>query len=192
MASHLNLRQYQDNILSRLDAALSSDTSRHKAFLGVAVGALNILIDMRQVTEVLPVPDIYHTPNTRHWFLGTANIRGNLYAVSHFGAFLQEQDGDVGISHEANKNQLRIVLLQAELAPHTAILIDRLIGLRGLENLKKVSSSTLNNTKKKKTKEEPVNIFFMDEKYEDDDGNLWQLLDCQALVNLKAFMQAGL
>ena len=193
MASQLNLRQYQDSILARLDVALNSDMLNHKAFLAVIIGGLNVLIDMKQASEVLPVPDIFHVPNTRHWFLGTANIRGNLYAISDFGAFLQAQGVDAqGVdaqgSQDNNKNQLRVVLLQADLAPHTAILVDRLIGLRGLETLKKVPI----NTKKKKTNEESFNIFYIDEKYEDADGNLWELLDCQALVNSKAFMQAGL
>lgn len=188
MASSLNLRQYQESILAQLDNALHDDAVRHKTFLGIGVGAIRVLVDMQQVSEVLPVPDVYPAPNSRHWFLGTANVRGNLYAMSDFGAFLREVGMDVGKNAENKKNELRMLLLQPTVAAHTSLLIDRLIGLRSLENLKRVA----NTDKKKKGIEKHEQLCFLDHDYEDEDGNLWKVLDCQALVNLKDFMQAGL
>jgi twitching motility protein PilI len=188
MASQLNLRQYQDSILARLDAALHSDTSKQKTFLGVVVGGINVLIDMRQIGEVLPMPEIYPAPNSQHWFLGSANVRGNLYAISDLGAFLQAQGQSGLLSQENKKSELRIVLLQAEVSPHTALMIDRLIGLRGLENLKNISNANTKN----QADEKPCSICFFDDEYEDEGGNLWRMLDCQALVNLKAFVHPGL
>ena len=37
---------------------------------------------------VVDVPEIQRVPLTRDWFLGMANIRGALYGVTDFGAFL--------------------------------------------------------------------------------------------------------
>jgi twitching motility protein PilI len=188
MASSLNLRQYQESILARLDNALHDDAVRHKTFLGIGVGAIRMLVDMQQVSEVLPVPDVYPAPNSRQWFLGTTNVRGNLYAMSDFAAFLRELGMDIGANPESKKNELRMLLLQAEVAANTSLLIDRLIGLRSLENFKLVAKAG----KKKKPIETHWQLCFSDDEYEDEDGNLWKILDCKALVNLKDFMQAGL
>lgn len=188
MASSLNLRQYQESILAKLDNALHEDVIRHKTFLGIGVGAIRMLVDMQQVSEVLPVPDVYPAPNSRHWFLGTANVRGNLYAMSDFGAFLRDVGLDVGVNPESKKSELRLLLLQPTVASNTSLLIDRLIGLRSLENFKPVVKAG----NKKKVSEKHLQLCFSDHEYEDEDGNLWKMLDCKALVNLKDFMQAGL
>jgi twitching motility protein PilI len=182
MASSLNLRQYQEGILARLDMALQEGAERHQSFLGVSVGGEHVLVDMSQVTEALPKPLVFPVPNTQHWFLGTANVRGNLYAVNDLAAFLGHEDTDANFK----KSDARILLIQPKIATHTAILVERLIGLRGSENLKKVVVE-----KKDKAQASEYACFFND-KYEDEDGNHWRVLDCHALVNLKGFMQAGL
>lgn len=190
MASGLNLRQYQESILARLDTALHADVATYKNFLGVNVGGLDVLVDMAEIVEVLPAPSIHATPNTQHWFLGTANVRGNLYAITDLAAFLESVGINAGINPALKKSDCRVLLLQQKIAPYTAILIERLIGLRSLEKLKKVSSD------KKAANEESLEkddmTFFFSEEYEDEDGNIWRILDCQALVKQKTFMQAAL
>ena len=182
MATSLNLRQYQEAILARLDSALQDGAVRHTSFLGVIVGGERILVDMSQVSEALPKPSIFPAPNTQHWFLGTANVRGNLYAINDLAAFFDYADDHATLK----KSDARILLLQQKVAPHTAIFVDRLIGLRGSESLKKIDGA------KKHGAQQFAHECFFDGEYEDEDGNHWRVLDCQALVNLKGFMQAGL
>ena len=182
MATSLNLRQYQEAILARLDSALQDGAVRQQTFLGVIVGGEQILVDMSQVSEALPKPPIFPAPNTQHWFLGTANVRGNLYAINDLAAFFGYADVDATLK----KSDARILLLQQTIAAHTAIFVDRLIGLRGSGSLKKVVEA------KKNDSQQFARECFFDDEYEDEDGSHWRVLDCQALVNLKGFMQAGL
>jgi twitching motility protein PilI len=193
MVSGLNLRQYQEGILARLDSASQSGVVERKNYLAVSVGGQGILVDMSQVSEVLPVPTIYPAPNTQPWFLGTVNVRGHLYAVSDLAAFLKYQSTDSNLN--VKKSDWRILLLQANISPHTAILTQRLIGLRRLENLKQVSSAQISNLSDR-IEADGVEAHqadcFLQVEFEDDEGSLWQVLDCLALVNEQAFMQAGL
>lgn len=191
MASSLNLRQYQESILAKLDWALHEDASTHKSFLGIRVGGLDVLVDMSQVSEVLPVPAIFSVPNAQVWFLGTANVRGNLYAITNLAGFLDALDikREPGVDVEsAKKSDARILLISKSIAPNTAVMIERLIGLRSLEHFKKMDSNSLDG---EKSTEDNQPLCFTGDEYEDEHGNAWRILDCQALVNLNAFMQAG-
>ena len=191
MASSLNLRQYQESILAKLDSALQANVSSHKSFLGMRVGGLDVLVDMSQVSEVLPVPTIFPVPNAQAWFLGTANVRGNLYAITNLAGFLDALDikRASGVNAEsAKKNDARILLISKSIAPHTAVLIERLIGLRSLEHFKKMDTSPLEG---EKSAEDHQSLCFACDVYEDEHGNAWRILDCQALVNLNTFMQIG-
>lgn len=192
MASSLNLRQYQEGILAKLDLALHRDAPAHKNFLGMRVGGLHVLIDMTQVSEILPVPSTFPAPNAHDWFLGTANVRGNLYAITDLVSFLGDlgvEVGDGADTNSANQNDARILLLSKNIAPYTAVMIDRLIGLRSLENFRRIKAGRSDEASLAQDK---TSVCFAADEFEDEDGNVWQVLDCQALVNLKAFMQAGL
>src|SRR6185295_14620547 len=81
----LSLRDYQRELAERLRQA---DSARSASKLGVQVGAQSWLVDLVEAGEVLPVPPITAVPLTRAWFRGVANVRGNLYSVVDFAAFL--------------------------------------------------------------------------------------------------------
>lgn len=183
MASSLNLRQYQEGILARLDSAMHADAIKHKSFLGFHLAGERVLVDMVQISEALPTPTLYPAPNTQSWFVGVANVRGNLYAVSDLAAFF----GQEAVEFEAKES--RILLLHPKVAPHTALLIERLIGLRSSESLKVVEASKSLNQDQESV---PMNACFLGEAFEDKAGDLWRVLDCHALVGIKDFVYAGL
>ena len=81
----LSLRDYQRELAERLRQA---DSTRSASKLGVQVGSETWLIDLVEAGEVIPVPPITPVPLTRPWFRGVANVRGNLYSVVDFAAFL--------------------------------------------------------------------------------------------------------
>lgn len=182
MADSLNLRQYQEDILARLDLALQEGAVKRQSYLGIGVGGERFLIDMAQVSEVLPKPSVFPAPNTQPWFLGTANVRGNLYAVNDLAAFFGHVDANLTVK----KSDARILLLHQKIALHTAIYVERLMGIRGSESLKKIEIT------KKVNDQAFGHACFFDDEYEDEAGNQWRILDCQALVNLKGFMQVGI
>ena len=99
--ARISLRDYQRELAERLRQA---DSARSASKLGVQVGAQSWLVDLVEAGEVLPVPPITAVPLTRAWFRGVANVRGNLYSVVDFAAFL-----GAGLSAGGEQAQLRRV-----------------------------------------------------------------------------------
>jgi hypothetical protein len=97
----LSLRDYQRELAERLRLA---DSARSASKLGVQVGSETWLIDLVEAGEVIPVPPITPVPLTRPWFRGVANVRGNLYSVVDFAAF-------VGVGAVEVTERARLVLL---------------------------------------------------------------------------------
>ena len=56
-------------------------------WLGLVSGGQNWLVRLGDAGEVLTVPTLVHVPLTQSWFVGLANIRGNLFSVVDFSGF---------------------------------------------------------------------------------------------------------
>jgi len=174
MAKDLNLRKYQEDILARLDALSDSVSNTSSSRLGVSIGQDRVLVDLAEISEVLALPEMYPVPLTKPWFLGMANVRGNLYGINDLALL-------AGMPATGKKtSNSRVLLINQELAAQAGLVVDRLIGLRSLDQLKQKKS--------KKAKA----FCFKPETYEDAEGNTWLELDCDALVNSKEFMQPSL
>ncbi len=170
MAKTSNLREFQEAILLRLKEATARGSAVSTSRLGVIIGSKRVLISLNQVSEVLPVPPMQNVPLTLPWFLGVANVRGNLYNITDLAQFM-------GLPPTPKSMNNRIVLINSETTTQAAIVIDSLVGLRSVEAMK--------SKPKAKSKE----AFFSKNSYEDADGNEWLELDVEALVQDKAFIQ---
>jgi twitching motility protein PilI len=168
MAQRISLRDYQRELAERLRQA---DSAHAASKLGVQAGDQNWLIDLAEAGEVLPVPPITPVPLTRAWFRGVANVRGNLYSVVDFAAFL-------GTSGSRGGEQTRLVLLGERFRSAAALLVDRSLGLRNPAQLRT---------------REPVAgaAAWLRAEYEDDVGARWSELDIGALVRDTAFLAVG-
>ncbi len=172
MAKSSNLREFQESILLKLKQAVEQGSVVDTSRLGVIVGAKKLLINLNDVSEVLPMPAVQAVPLTQSWFLGVANIRGNLYNVSDLAYFLQ-----LPPTHKSANN--RIVLLSSETTTQAALLIESLVGLRSVDAMKvKALAST-----------DMSDLQFIKQVYEDVDGNDWFEVDIGALVQNKDFIQ---
>lgn len=171
MAKTSNLREFQEAILLRLKEATAKGGAVSTSRLGVNIGPNKVLIDLSQVSEVLPVPPIQSVPLTQPWFLGVANVRGNLYNISDLAQFM-------GLPPTQKSPNNRIVLINSETTTQSAIVIDSLAGLRSVEAMQALPESKNGNKS-----------FFSKRTYEDVDKNKWFELDVEALVQDKAFIQ---
>ncbi len=170
MASGLDLRQYQEDILARLEAVGKDSATISRSRLGVMVGGKRILISLEDVSEVIPLPEIFPAPNTQSWFLGMANIRGNLYAISDLAELM-------GLGAASKSQGARVLLLSDDLLMQSGILVESLVGLRNIDQFKEEKLSIADN------------YCFKPYEYRDEDNNVWLELDCQMLVSSKDFMQ---
>ena len=163
----LSLRDYQRELAERLRLA---DSARSASKLGVQVGSETWLIDLVEAGEVIPVPAITHVPLTRPWFRGVANVRGNLYSVVDFAAF-------VGVGSVELSERSRLVLLGERLRSAAALLVDRSLGLRNPDQLH--------------ARPMEGQAAWVRAQYNDAGGGAWKELDVAQLVQHEQFLNPG-
>lgn len=126
MAKRLSLREFQESLAQRLSSAQRGETAQ--ALLGIESGADHWLLDLSDSGEVVPLPALTTVPLTKPWFAGIANVRGTLYSVVDFSAFR----GGEPTRRNANA---RVLLVGARHGSNSALLVDRTLGLRSLDDL---------------------------------------------------------
>jgi twitching motility protein PilI len=89
MAKRSQLREYQTNILARLENAKKAGAESSAGYLGVVIGTRNVLVNLQEISETLPVAEIHPVPIVKPWFLGVANVRGVLYAINDIAQLLE-------------------------------------------------------------------------------------------------------
>lgn len=164
MSKRLNLREFQQNLIDRLQQTGLSES--RVTTLGVQIAGKNWLVDMEDIGEVLPVPGLTIVPFTKSWFRGVANVRGNLYSVIDLAGY-QHSGAASGDVHN------RVLLVSDRHAFNAALLVDRVLGLRDATNWQ---SSELDGQIG----------------YEDESGEHWRKLDLQGLLTQPEFLQAGI
>jgi twitching motility protein PilI len=164
----ISLREYQLALSERLQNAETGAGLPSK--LGLQVGGEGWLVELLDAAEVIPVPPVSPVPLARGWFRGVANVRGNLYSVSDFSAFLGGEP--VKLSAQA-----RLLVLSERFRCGAALLVARSLGLRALGNLTPQSV--------------PTPMPWVRGQYSDAEGRIWKELDVAALVQHETFLEVG-
>jgi twitching motility protein PilI len=168
MAARTSLRDYQRDLSERLKSAAAGGAASR---LGVQAGDQAWLVSLADAGEVIPVPAITPVPLTKAWFRGVANIRGKLYGVVDLPAFL-------GRGAVVPGEQARLLLLGEKFRMGSALLVDRLLGLRGAENFKVQPAAG-------------AGASWLKAEYLDKDGTQWKELDVPRLVQDPAFLEVA-
>jgi twitching motility protein PilI len=169
-AAKLDLRTFQQELTTRLAAKTAAQVESSR--LGLACAGERWLIRLGDAGEVITVPTVVSVPLTKPWFLGVANIRGNLFSVVDFSAFL---------GHEATplSGMTRLILFGARAGDLNAgILVNRVLGLRNVAELAPAAGAA----------EAPE---WHAQRWMDGDGNAWQEIDLARLAQDPAFLQVG-
>ena len=165
MAESTSLQEYQRELSERLRSAAGG---RSASKLGVRIGEENWLVELVDAGEVIPVPPITAVPLTHHWFKGVTNIRGNLYSVVDFPAFL-------GGAAAKLDDQARLLLVGERFRMGSALLVDRSLGLRNPQQLRAHNGNDANPP-------------WVKAEYIDPDGRVWKELDMARLMQDPAFL----
>ncbi len=176
MANRDALRAFQSRLASRLQAAKTSDVSA--SWLAVEAGEANYLFPLGHAGEIFPWTPPQSVPYTEPWFLGVANLRGGLYGVVQLSAFAGGTSAAPATSDSA-RAQSRLVALNEMLEVNCALLIDRLVGLRGVSAY--VASEP-------PAQDAPA---WHGHRYTDAAGAHWQEINLQALSQQPQFLSIG-
>ena len=170
MARKSSLREFQQSLALRLRDAASRKTVLSR--LGFQVGEEKWLVNLSDVSEVIPVPNIVPVPLTLPWYRGVANIRGKLYSIADFAAF-QEQPA-IGIGMER-----RVILVAEKLIEGSGFVVSRMLGLHNPEQFTPESSDTF------------VAKPWIRGAYRDAGGTRWYELDLSGLTRDARFLEVG-
>ncbi|MCS0611795.1 chemotaxis protein CheW [Massilia kyonggiensis] len=120
-ARRARLRQYQEQLLERMQAARTSSGARAHQ-LGVEIGGVRYLLDLVEAGEIVPLPPLAAVPLTQPWYLGLANVRGSLLGVVDLARYLDPQAQPTPGT--------RLVTFAPGLGFPCALLVAKVVGLR--------------------------------------------------------------
>ena len=169
-AARLDLRSFQQELATRLAAKTAAQVESSR--LGLECRGERWLIRLSDAGEVIAVPPIVPVPLTQRWFLGLANIRGNLFSVIDFPAFLGRESVVLG-------SLARLILLNGRSGEQSAgIVVQRVLGLRNLAQLTPADG------------DDAAPAWHV-QRWTDADGAQWQEIDLGKLARDPAFLQVG-
>ena len=167
----LDLRTFQQELASRLATKTTAQVESSR--LGLASGGERWLVRLADAGEVTTLPNVVPVPLTRPWYLGVANIRGNLFSVIDFSAFL-------GRDASGGGGQSRLVLFGPGVGDMNAgIIVQHVLGLRNIVELAPAAPPH----------DAPA---WYAQRWMDGDGNAWQEIDLAKLASDPAFLQVGI
>ena len=121
------LRDFQQALAQRLRQA--AELPQRQSRLAVQVGDRGYLLNLDDISEVAPIGQVTPVPLTQPWFMGVTNVRGTLYAVSDFAAWL-------GVHFTSDIGARRLILLGQRLGKQrTGLVVTRVVGLRLLDEM---------------------------------------------------------
>jgi twitching motility protein PilI len=171
MANREALRQLQARLAERLQAARTE--TRGRSWLAVECAGHGLLLPLATAGEIFPAGALMPVPHTIPWFLGVANLRGGLHGVVDLAAFLGLR---APLAGNAVREQARLLAFSPSLGSFSAVLVDRLAGLRSAEQL--VAEPL----------PESPRPSFATAVWRDQQGRTWQEIDLAALARHEQFL----
>jgi len=156
------LRAYQEQLLEKMQAA-KNGTGTSVAQLGLGIGAARYLIDLAEIGEIVAPPPLTAVPLTQPWYLGLANVRGNLLGVIDLAAYL----GTPAASGEPG-GAPRLAVFAPALGVNCALLASQVYGLRQASAMERDGDLL-----------------------RDPEGNAWTPLSLAALVQEQRFLHVA-
>jgi twitching motility protein PilI len=126
---------------------------------------------MNDVNEVLQMPKITPVPLTHSWFLGVANVQGNLYGIADLAAYF-------GGVHTTVEQKTRILLASPRFEVNSGLLVRRTLGIRNVTDFERVDDSVHSQ----------MGVAGI---YKDRQGQHWYELNLRDLVRDEDFLQVA-
>lgn len=182
MARREALRELQARLAERLQAARAE--ARPLSWLAVECAGVGLLVPLAQAGEIFPWAVVQAVPQTQSWFLGVANLRGGLHGVVDLAAFLGLRPPLA--ADDVARDQVRLLAFNPAIGAHCAVLVDRLAGLRSVEQLQpEVQQAESAGASSVPDDTGPA---FAGPVYRDAAGRPWQVLELAALARDEQFL----
>ncbi len=116
-----SLREYQDDILRRMDGARATEASEVKLFFGFVSAGRHYVMRGREVSALMAPSVLEPVPLALPWVRGASNIRGVVTVVTDFAMLVGGEPTKV--------EKAKFLVLADDVMPGAALLVDGLAGL---------------------------------------------------------------
>jgi twitching motility protein PilI len=172
-AKNGHLHAFQAELLDRIESA-QAGPDKHNSRLGVVVGGHHCLIDLREVSGIIDLmPIINRVPLTRDWYLGLANVDGNLIGVVDLARFC-------GGEQQVRDKDSRVIVTSSVVPVACGFLVSRVLGLRHTQEMALQENAG------------GVAMRIAARPYLDHSRQEWAELSLTAIVDDTRFLQVGL
>ena len=171
MSKRISIKEFQAELSEKLENATT--THPVSTVLGVLIGKERWLVHMADVGEVLQIPSITQVPLTHTWFLGMANVQGNLYGIVDLAAYL-------GGANTKIDQKTRILLVSPRFDINSGLLVSRTLGIRNISDFERIENNDSDSY--------PLGV---SDVYKDEHGQHWNELNLQDLVHDEEFLQVA-
>lgn len=171
-------RESKEDLKKRLEERLRNARTAGSgpSWLAVEAGERKFLFPLTHASEIFSAASPHPVPYTQPWFRGVASLRGRVFGVVDFAAFALGKAAQSKPKGEGGRDVERLVALNALFDVNCALLVDRLVGLRGAEVF--AASST---------PPAPAPAYF-GHLYTDKSGEQWQEINLQLLAQQPEFI----
>lgn len=189
MSNKEALRELQHRLAHRMQQA-REQTGTGASWLAVECAGYGLLFSLKHAAEIFaPVP-LKPLPYAKPWMAGLANLRGGLFTVVDLAVFLGLRDAQTPLAEQRGEarveaSQARLVSLNPELNCNCALLVDRLAGLRGDDQLRLDASDPASQAGAEGLRRPR----FAGPRMLDEAGRSWQQVHLDALSKHEQFLQ---
>jgi twitching motility protein PilI len=166
MARRQSLREFQERLTARLAERTRAEVATR---LGLRAGDASWIVDLTEVTEVIPPPPVTRVPHARPWFMGVTNIRGTLIGVVDWARFN-------GGAASATDAESRLLVLHPRFGVNVALLVERTLGLKAAARFESDADAG------------DADAPWLAGVLRDDAGARWRVLDIPALASAPEFL----
>lgn len=177
MANKDALRELQQRLAERLQTVREQAPTRN--WLAVEMAGHGFLLPLDQAGEIFPLSAVHAVPHSQPWFMGVANLRGQLHGVIDLAGFLglpRRTPRPVLDPGRETREAGRLVAFNGKLQVNAALLVDRLLGLRQAGVLQPAPAV-----------DDAGKPHFIGQQMADAQGRIWYELDLAALAADEAF-----
>ncbi|MFZ1180165.1 MAG: chemotaxis protein CheW [Herbaspirillum sp.] len=167
-----HLHAFQAELLDHIESA-QAGPDRHNSRLGVVVGGHRCLIDLREASGIIDLIPINRVPLTRDWYLGLANVDGNLIGVIDLARFC-------GGEQQVRGKDSRVIVTSSVVPVACGFLVSRVLGLRHTQEMVLQENA------------DGAAMLIAARRYLDRSRQEWAELSLAAIVDDTRFLQVGL
>ncbi|MBS0308867.1 MAG: chemotaxis protein CheW [Proteobacteria bacterium] len=173
VARRTRLREFQAQLVARMQAARANANAQVNQ-LGVMIGNRPFLLNLQEAGEILSVGAMAKVPLTHDWFLGLANVRGNLISVVDLARFQGQASTPI-------ERESRIIVFAPTLSFNCGLLVSRVLGLRNVAEMRVQDVDAEHSAAP-----------WCAQQYADRDSRVWTELNLSLIVQDQQFLQVGL